>query len=78
VRNPEQAAQILLEEVPELDSATVKASQHWISEQYQAEAPRWGEQKESVWQNYSAWLVEQGILSKPITASAAYTNRFLP
>ncbi len=78
VKNPSQAAEILLDEVPELDSATVKASQNWISQQYQAEAPRWGEQKESVWQNYTDWLVREGILSTPISASASFTNQFLP
>ena len=78
IQNPGQAAEILLGEVPELDSATVKASQNWISLQYQAEAPRWGEQKESVWQNYTDWLVREGILSTPISASAAFTNQFLP
>ena len=78
IQNPEEAAQILLDEVPELDSATVKASQNWISQQYQAEAPRWGEQKESVWQNYTDWLVREGILSAPISTSVAFTNRFLP
>ncbi len=78
IRNPEQAAGILLDQVPELDSATVKASQNWISQQYQAEATRWGEQKESVWQNYTDWIVRQGILSSPISVQAAFTNQFLP
>jgi ABC-type nitrate/sulfonate/bicarbonate transport system substrate-binding protein len=64
--------------VPELDPKLVKASQEWLSPYYQAEAPRWGEQKESVWQNYSDWMVKYGILSTPISASDAFTNKFLP
>jgi ABC-type nitrate/sulfonate/bicarbonate transport system substrate-binding protein len=78
IQNPGQAAEILLDQVPELDSATVRVSQNWISQQYQAEAPRWGEQKESVWQNYNDWMVGQGILSSPIVTKAAFTNQFLP
>ena len=78
IHNPDGAADILLKAVPELDTKLVKASQDWLSPYYQAEAPRWGEQKESVWQNYSDWMVKYGILSTPISASDAFTNKFLP
>ncbi len=78
VKNPGEAADILLEAVPELDAELVRASQEWLSGYYQAEAPRWGEQKESVWKDYSDWMVEHGILSAPIKASDAFTNEFLP
>jgi len=78
IANPNEAAELLLAAVPELDAELVKASQNWISEYYQADAPRWGEQKESVWQGYTDWMVEYGILSSPISASDAFTNEFLP
>jgi ABC-type nitrate/sulfonate/bicarbonate transport system substrate-binding protein len=78
IQNPDEAADILLNAVPELDTKLVKASQEWLSPYYQAEAPRWGEQKISVWQNYSDWMAKYGILSTPISASDAFTNKFLP
>jgi len=78
IKNPGKAADLLLAAVPELDAELVKASQDWLSGYYQAEAPRWGEQKESVWQDYADWMVEYGILSDPISASDAFTNEFLP
>lgn len=78
IENPGEAANILVSAVPELKAELVKASQDWLSPYYKAEAPRWGEQKESVWQNYSNWMVEHGILSAPISASDAFTNKFLP
>jgi len=78
IENPGEAAELLLAAVPELDTELVKVSQDWLSEYYQADAPRWGEQKESVWQDYSDWMVEHGILSAPISASDAFTNEFLP
>ena len=78
IENPGEAAELLLAAVPELDTELVKVSQNWLSEYYQADAPRWGEQKESVWQDYSDWMVEHGILSAPISASDAFTNEFLP
>jgi len=78
IENPAKAAELLLAAVPELDAKLVKASQDWLSKYYKAEAPRWGEQKESVWQDYTDWMVEHGILSDPISASDAFTNEFLP
>jgi ABC-type nitrate/sulfonate/bicarbonate transport system substrate-binding protein len=76
--NPSEAAELLLAAVPELDAELVKASQDWLSNYYLADAPRWGEQKESVWQDYADWMVEHGILSAPVSAADAFTNEFLP
>jgi ABC-type nitrate/sulfonate/bicarbonate transport system substrate-binding protein len=78
IENPEEAANILVADVPELDAGLVKASQAWLSPYYQAEAPRWGEQKESVWQDYTKWMAEHGILSTSIDTQKAFTNKFLP
>ncbi len=75
---PAAAAEVLLAAVPELDGALVKASQSWVSGYYIAEAERWGEQDETVWRDYAAWLVENGVLSTPIDPKQAFTNRFLP
>jgi ABC-type nitrate/sulfonate/bicarbonate transport system substrate-binding protein len=50
----------------------------WLSKYYRADAPRWGEQKKSVWQDYTDWMVEHGILPTPISAANAFTNEFLP
>jgi ABC-type nitrate/sulfonate/bicarbonate transport system substrate-binding protein len=78
IQNPSEAAELLLAAVPELDTELVKESQDWLSKYYQADAPRWGEQKEAVWQGYTDWMVENGILSAPISVSDAFTNYFLP
>ena len=76
--NPDEAADILLAAVPELDEELVRASQKWISPYYVAEAPRWGEQKESVWQAYSEWLATNGVVADPGDVNEAFTNQFLP
>lgn len=78
IKDPEDASQILLKAVPELDANLVNASQAWISPRYQAEAPRWGEQRIDVWEQYTNWMVENGIILQPIDVEAAMTNAFLP
>jgi ABC-type nitrate/sulfonate/bicarbonate transport system substrate-binding protein len=76
--HPDEAAEVLLSAVPELDRALAKASQRWLSDYYIAEASRWGEQKESVWRDYADWMVAQGIMTTPVAPEDAFTNRFLP
>ena len=77
IANPEEAAKILLEYAPELDETLVKASQKWLAQWYQAEAPYWGMQDSKVWERYTRWLVETGLLDKEIPVEKAFTNEFL-
>lgn len=78
IDHPDEAADILLAAAPESDAELIKASQQWLADQYQADAPQWGVQNEAVWQRYSDWLAGQGILSKSIAGAAAFSNAFLP
>ena len=78
IDNPDQAAEILLDAVPEMNDELVHRSQSWLSPRYQANASRWGEQDIQVWQAYSAWMVENGILAESIQAEDAFTNEYLP
>jgi len=77
VDHPDEAATILLDAVPELDEATVRASQAWLSPQYAADAPQWGYQSLSVWQDYGRWMIGQGIIDH-FDAESAFTAEFLP
>lgn len=77
IADPEACAQILLQQVPDLNRELVAASQHYLTAEYQAEAPRWGEMKESVWKNYTDFLTENGLVSN-VDPARAFTNDFLP
>lgn len=78
IENPEEAADVLIAAEPDLNAELVKASQKWLSPHYQDDAPRWGEQKLSVWDNYASWMYEQGLLEGELDAEKAFTNEFLP
>ncbi|MCZ7543838.1 MAG: ABC transporter substrate-binding protein [Anaerolineae bacterium] len=78
IAHPDEAADILLEAAPELDEELVRQSQAWLTDQYQADAPRWGEQALEVWEGFTAFLVENGVLETPVDNEAAFTNAFLP
>lgn len=77
-QHPDEAAEILSRRVPELDRRLVRESQRWLSPHYQADAPRWGEQKLEVWQRFSDWLYTNQLIDRPFDAAAAFTNQFLP
>ncbi len=78
INDPSAAADILLDAVPELDAQLVRDSQEWLSPRYQSDAPRWGEQDLAVWQAYSQWMADHGILSEPIQSERAFTSEYLP
>ena len=78
IQHPDEAAALLLKAVPDLDSALVKESSQWLAAQFQADAPRWGEQKASVWQDYADWLFKHGALDHALDTSTVFSNAFLP
>ena len=78
IANPDDAADILLKAAPETDAELTKASQKWLSQQYQADAPAWGVQKAEVWQNFADLLFDHGVLSEKLDTSSAFNNDFLP
>lgn len=77
MENPEEAAEILLQNVPELDGDLVRASQDWLKDKYRDDAELWGLQKREVWENYSRWLLEQGLVDRMLDVDKAFTNRFI-
>ncbi|MFC4386930.1 ABC transporter substrate-binding protein [Gracilibacillus marinus] len=78
INQPTEAADILIEAVPDLDSELVKASQEWLASKYIDDAEKWGIQSKSVWQNYATWMFDNGLLDKELDVQQAFTNEFLP
>ncbi|WP_132770544.1 ABC transporter substrate-binding protein [Tepidibacillus fermentans] len=78
ISNPEEAANILLKEVPGMNAELVKASQKWLSKKYQEDAPQWGIQKPEVWSNYAKWMADHKLIPSMIDVNKAFTNDFLP
>ncbi len=78
IENPEQAADILVEAVPDLNAELVRASQVWLADKYQEDAARWGEQKLEVWTGYTEWMLSKNLLEKDVDVTSAFTNEFLP
>ncbi len=78
IAEPDAAADILTEANPEANPDLIRASAEWLAPEYQADAPRWGQQSLDIWQGFTDFLVENGIIAEAIDAEAAFTNAFLP
>lgn len=78
ISNPQQAADILLEYVPELDEELVTKSQNYLSKKYAEDADIWGVQKREVWHRFTEWMYENGLIDKQMDVAKAFTNEFLP
>jgi len=78
IEHPQEAADIMLKAVPELDREMITASQEYLAGEYQADAPRWGEMKASVWKAYADFMFANQLIEKNIDAEKSFTNKFLP
>lgn len=78
IENPEQAAEILVTAVPEIDHDLAVASQKYLANEYVADAEKWGVMDESIWVNYSQWMFDNGLLESELDAKEAFTNEYLP
>ncbi len=79
IDDPSAAADALLAAAPELDEQLVRVSAAYLADQYAADAPQWGYQRDDVWTTFVAFLAEAGLIDEaPADLTALYTNEFLP
>ncbi len=78
IAEPEAAASILHAQVPEYDLDMLIASQRYLAEKYAEDAPAWGYMKSQVWSDYTAFMLEHGLIETDIAPEACYSNAFLP
>lgn len=76
--DPRAAADALLAAAPELDETLVRDSAEYLAERYAAPGQRWGQQRGSVWQDFTDFLEQAGLVDAGVDVDAAYTNQFLP
>jgi ABC-type nitrate/sulfonate/bicarbonate transport system substrate-binding protein len=78
IDDPEKAAELFLAENSELDSDMVTASQKYLSQNYVSYEQGWGFMKQDIWNNFSSWMHDNGLLNSKLEVDKAYTNEFLP
>lgn len=77
IADPDRAAEILCEAVPELDAALVKQSQSYLAGEYQSDAASWGLIEAERWTAFYQWLNDNELLETPIDVNAGWTMDYL-
>ena len=76
INNPEEAAQILVKAVPELDADLVNESQAILALYYRAEKENWGTIDEQRWETFFDFMYGNNLIDKEI-GTKGFTNEFL-
>lgn len=78
IEHPEESAALLSRYAPDYSPELLSRSQAYLAGKYQDDAPQWGMMKDEVWNRYTDFLLEYGVIASPIDAQECYTNAFLP
>lgn len=78
ISNPQQAADILMKNVPELNAEQVKLSMEYLAQEYKADAAKWGVQKLEVWQRFIDWMFQERLIPISVESAKSFTNEYLP
>ncbi len=77
IADPDAAAEILFSHAPDYNLDMLKKSQEYLADKFMEDTETWGMMKDEVWNNYSAFLQEYGVIEEALPASDCYTNEFL-
>ena len=78
IENPELAAEHLLNHAPEIDREIVLASQKYLAQHYQADAPVWGIMEEQRWEDYARWMFKRELIDRMLDVEKSFSNKYLP
>lgn len=69
---------LLLKNAPGTDKTLAIESVKYLSGFFLDENKKFGTMKESIWQNFSAWMYDNKLLDSKLDIAKSYTNQFLP
>jgi len=76
IENPREAAQVLLDAVPELSPDLTIASQEFLAGTYASADLSWGVFDEARWSAFYDWIYENDLIPVPL-GSEGFTNEFI-
>ena len=77
IASPDEAADILCTEVPELDAALVKQSAGFLAGEYQSDAASWGIIEADRWAAFYQWLNDNNLVETPLDVNVGWTMDYL-
>lgn len=77
IKHPEESAKILHTYAPENSLKLLSASQKFLSKNYTDNPQKWGEMKESTWNNYTDFMYQYKLIDAKVPAEKMFTNKYL-
>lgn len=78
IDKPDEAADILLANAPELDKTLVKESQKYMSKEYKSDVERWGYIDPARWNAFYNWINKNSLFTSEIPENTGFNNDYLP
>lgn len=78
IENPDEAAEILIASVPDLNEDLVRHSQPWMSPRYKDDAERFGMQEKVRYEKVRDFMIEHDLIEADFDIEQAFSNEFLP
>ena len=75
--DPAAAAEAVLEVAPDLDAELVERSAAFLADRYADDPETWGVQDAAIWDGFTAFLAEAGLVDASFDASTAWTGDYL-
>ena len=77
VADPDTAASVLREYAPEIGADHAVSSLRYLSDYLLADSGEWGSMDRLVWERFTDFMDEQGLLQNPLDIDAAFTNEYI-
>ena len=77
IAHPTESAELMHQIIPDTDPDFLLESQVFLSEQYSLDSTVWGVMKDEVWDGYTQFMEEYGLIDRFIPADQQYTNQFI-
>src|SRR5699024_4063024 len=78
IEEPEESADILIDNVLDINAELVHESQKWLADKYQDDASEFGIQETERWEKVKDFMVDHELINSNFDIQQAFTNDFLP
>lgn len=77
MENPKEGAKILHNYASDYEQSFLDASQEFLSKNYTDDPAKWGMMDAKVWDNYTDFMKENGLIKEKVSAKELFTNQFI-
>ncbi|MFV0559487.1 MAG: ABC transporter substrate-binding protein [Enterococcus sp.] len=77
ISEPKASAKILHKYAPDYELDFLEESQAFLSKNYTDTPEKWGVMQQKVWDNYTDFMTENGLIKEKVDSNTLFTNQFI-